>query len=161
MIRKNLKIRGFKVVLAILSIGFLSCKDAPKEQPKSVDAVEATTKSEEPFFKLSLAQWSMHRMILNEGVDPYTFAERAKEWGFSGLEYVSALYYKELKAANFSKEAMDSFVQKSNAESKKYGLQNVLIMIDGQGDLATPDAKKRKEAVENHYKWVDAAAAMG
>lgn len=161
MNRKNLKIKGFKVVLAILSIGFLSCKDAPKEQPKNVDSVEATTTSEEPFFKLSLAQWSMHRMIFNEGVDPYTFAERAKEWGFSGLEYVSALYYKELKAANFSKEAMDAFVQKSNAESKKHGLQNVLIMIDGQGDLATPDAKKRKEAVENHYKWVDAAAAMG
>jgi len=34
-------------------------------------------------------------------------------------------------------------------------------MIDGQGDLATPDAQKRREAVENHYKWVDAAAAMG
>lgn len=40
-------------------------------------------------------------------------------------------------------------------------MQNVLIMIDGQGDLATTDAQKRKEAVENHYKWVDAAADMG
>ena len=100
-------------------------------------------------------------MIFDGSVGPYTFAEKAKEWGFTGLEYVSALYYKELQAANFSKEAMDAFVAKSNAESKKHGLQNVLIMIDGQGDLATPDAKKRKEAVENHYKWVDAAAAMG
>ncbi len=56
---------------------------------------------------------------------------------------------------------MAAFVEKSNAESKKHGMQNVLIMIDGQGDLATTDAKKRKEAVENHFKWVDAAAAMG
>src|SRR5690606_31268089 len=161
MNRKNLKINAFKVVFVVLFMGVLSCKDTPKEQPKNEETVVAATASEEPFFKLSLAQWSMHRMIFNEGVDPYTFAERAKEWGFTGLEYVSALYYKELQAANFSKEAMDAFVQKSNAESKKHGLQNVLIMIDGQGDLATPDANKRKEAVENHYKWVDAAAAMG
>ena len=38
---------------------------------------------------------------------------------------------------------------------------NLIIMIDGQGDLATADANARKEAVENHFKWVDAAAAMG
>ena len=109
----------------------------------------------------SLAQWSMHKMVRQDGVDPYTFAEKAKNWGFTGLEYVSGLYYEELEAANFSKEAMAAFVEKCNAESKKHGMQNVLIMIDGQGDLATTDAQKRKEAVENHYKWVDAAADMG
>lgn len=161
MKRKNLKMKGFKMVMAVLFMGILACKDAPKEQPKSEGNDEVAVTSKEPFFKLSLAQWSMHRMILNDGVDPYSFAEKAKEWGFTGLEYVSGLYYKELKAANFSKEAMDAFVEKSNAESKKHGMENVLIMIDGQGDLATTDAAKRKEAVENHHKWVDAAAAMG
>jgi len=34
-------------------------------------------------------------------------------------------------------------------------------MIDGQGNLAVSDEKERIAAVENHYKWVDAAAAMG
>ncbi|MCM4168003.1 Inosose dehydratase [Arenibacter antarcticus] len=158
---KNLKINGFKVIMAVFFMGILSCKEAPKEQSKDLDSVAVTATSDEPFFKLSLAQWSMHRMIRNEGVDPYSFAKKAKDWGFTGLEYVSGLYYDELKAANFSKEAMDAFVEKNNAESKKYGMQNVLIMIDGQGDLATPDAEKRKAAVENHFKWVDAAAAMG
>ncbi|MDX1363855.1 sugar phosphate isomerase/epimerase family protein [Arenibacter latericius] len=161
MKRKNLKINGFKFVMALLFVGMLSCKDAPKKQANNEDSVAATVASEEPFFKLSLAQWSMHRMIRNEGVDPYSFAQKASEWGFSGLEYVSGLYYDELGASNFSKEAMDAFVAKNNAESEKYGLKNLLIMIDGQGDLATPDAAKRKAAVENHYKWVDAAAAMG
>jgi sugar phosphate isomerase/epimerase len=56
---------------------------------------------------------------------------------------------------------MAAFVEKSNAEAKKYGLTNVLIMIDGQGDLAVSDAAERKASVERHYKWVDAAAAMG
>ncbi len=103
----------------------------------------------------------MHRMIFEEGVDPYTFAEKAKNWGFTGLEYVSQLYNKELEAANFSEAAMQAFVEKCNAEAAKHGLTNVLIMIDGQGDLATSDAAARKAAVENHHKWVDAAAAMG
>ncbi|MBC8767415.1 sugar phosphate isomerase/epimerase [Arenibacter sp. BSSL-BM3] len=159
---KNLKIKGIAVVLVALSMTVFSCKETPKEQPKKdMEASEVSMKAAEPFFKLSLAQWSMHKMVREDGVDPYTFAEKAKKWGFTGLEYVSGLYYKELEAANFSKEAMAAFVEKSNAESKKHGMQNVLIMIDGQGDLATTDAKKRKEAVENHYKWVDAAAAMG
>tara|TARA_R110002111_G_scaffold20665_2_gene49028 strand:- start:9 stop:998 length:990 start_codon:yes stop_codon:yes gene_type:complete len=161
MKQKNLISKGVKVVLVALLMGALSCKEAPKEQPKDVGTPEVSMKATEPFFKLSLAQWSMHKMVREDGVDPYTFAEKAKNWGFTGLEYVSALYYKELEAANFSKEAMASFVEKCNAESKKHGMQNVLIMIDGQGDLATPDAQKRKKAVENHYKWVDAAADMG
>lgn len=117
--------------------------------------------TEEPFFELSLAQWSIHKMIRNDSVDPYTFAEKAKKWGFSGLEYVSQLYNPELEKANYSDEAMASFVERSNAEAKKYGLKNVLIMIDGQGNLAVSDEKERNEAVERHYKWVDAAAAMG
>jgi sugar phosphate isomerase/epimerase len=161
MKRKNLKIKGISVVLLALLISVLSCKEAPKEQPKDMETSEVSMKAEEPFFKLSLAQWSMHKMVRQDGVDPYTFAEKAKNWGFTGLEYVSGLYYEELEAANFSKEAMAAFVEKCNAESKKHGMQNVLIMIDGQGDLATTDDQKRKEAVENHYKWVDAAADMG
>lgn len=161
MKQKNLNSKGIKVVLVALLMGALSCKEAPKKQPKDMETSEVSMKATEPFFKLSLAQWSMHRMVREEGVDPYTFAEKAKNWGFTGLEYVSGLYYKELEVANFSEEAMAAFVEKCNAESKKHGMQNVLIMIDGQGDLATPDAQKRKKAVENHYKWVDAAADMG
>jgi sugar phosphate isomerase/epimerase len=100
-------------------------------------------------------------MIREEGVDPYTFAEKAKNWGFSGLEYVNQLYSKELEAADYSQEAMEAFVEKNNAEAKKHGLKNVLIMVDGEGGMAVSDATERNKTVENHYKWVDAAAAMG
>ena len=34
-------------------------------------------------------------------------------------------------------------------------------MVDGEGDLADPDAAKRTTAVENHKKWVDAAVILG
>ena len=149
-------------MIVIAFLGFYSCKENPKKETVDEEIEEEMTIDEsKPDIKLSLAQWSMHKMILEEGVDPYTFAEKASEWGFEGLEYVSALYYKELQAANFSEEAMNNWVEKSKAESEKYGLKNLLIMVDGQGDIAVADETKRKEAVENHYKWVDAAAALG
>ena len=71
---------------------------------EKIEIVENETTSE-PFFELSLAQWSMHKMINEDGVDPYSFAEKAKNWGFTGLEYVSQLYNPELANANYSEEA--------------------------------------------------------
>ncbi len=143
-------------LLGMVVVSSFSCKNTSEKKSETVTEVAQTAE-----LKLSLAQWSIHRMIFEENVDPYTFAQKAHDWGFEGLEYVSALYYNELGAANFSKEAMDHFVKRSNEEAKKYGMTNVLIMIDGQGNLATTDAQERKSAVENHYKWVDAAAQMG
>ncbi len=151
---RNSAVAGVGVSL----LGIYGCKQGKKEE---TEEGETATEMAEPFFKLSLAQWSVHRMIWEGELDPYAFASKAAEWGFSGLEYVSQLYDKELKAANYSAEAMAAFVDRSNQEAEKYGLENVLIMIDGQGDLATSDAAERKKAVENHYKWVDAAKAMG
>ena len=147
--------------MAFSLLGIYACKEAKKADAKTVEVAEETDEAGAPFFKLSLAQWSINKMIRENGVDPYTFAEKAKNWGFEGIEYVSQLYAKELSAANYSQEAMDAFVKKSNEEAEKHGLKNILIMIDREGDLATPDANERKKAVENHYKWVDAAAAMG
>lgn len=161
MNRRKFVNRTAKTGLAITFLGAYACKEPKKEEKSNaVDKTEEETMAE-PFFKLSLAQWSINKMIRNDGVDPYTFAEKAAGWGFTGLEYVSQLYKAELEEANYSDEAMKNFVDKCNAEAQKYGLENVLIMIDRQGDLAASDEKERKEAVENHYKWVDAAAAMG
>jgi sugar phosphate isomerase/epimerase len=154
---------GTLAVVMFVLLGTFSCKQNQKKEEADNQEVaqEAMTTTDAPAFKISLAQWSMHKMIREEGMDPYRFAEKAKEWGFEGLEYVSGLYYPELEKDNFSEEAMKNFVEKSKAESEKYGLENLIIMIDGQGDLAAADEKERKEAVENHYKWVDAAAALG
>ncbi len=147
--------------MAIFLIGTTACKQKEKKEEAEPEASMEMETAVEPWFKLSLAQWSMHRMIREDGMDPYLFAEKAKGWGFEGLEYVSGLYYPELEKDNFSEEAMKNFVDKSLAESKKHGLENLIIMIDGQGDLATPNESERNAAVENHHKWVDAAAALG
>ena len=67
----------------------------------------------------------MHNMIREDGLDPYTFAEKAKNWGFKGLEYVSQLYNPELSDANYSAEAMADFVVRSNSEAEKHGMKNL------------------------------------
>lgn len=161
MKRRTFINQGGKAGAALSLLGMMACKGKEEKPASAEDALGAGEITGAPFFELSLAQWSINRMIRNDGVDPYTFAEKAKQWGFTGLEYVSQLYNKTLQPAGYSAEAMQEFVEKCNAEAARNGLQNVLIMIDGQGNLAVSDEKERIAAVENHYKWVDAAAAMG
>ncbi|MGC1515933.1 MAG: sugar phosphate isomerase/epimerase family protein [Maribacter sp.] len=159
MKRRKFIYKTSTVGLGISILGTYACKETKKETVEGPQT--STVKEMNPFFELSLAQWSMHKMILEEGVDPYSFAEKAKNWGFKGLEYVSQLYNPELSSANYSAEAMANFVVKSNSEAEKHGMKNVLIMIDGQGNLAVNDESERNETVEKHKKWVDVAAAMG
>ncbi|MCL6266842.1 sugar phosphate isomerase/epimerase family protein [Flagellimonas myxillae] len=161
MKRKNFTHYSAKFVIVLLLIGNVACKQNKKQEEAASETVEEVSMSTEPTFKISLAQWSMHKMIRNDGVDPYSFAEKAKAWGFEGLEYVSGLYYKELEKDNFSEAAMNNFVEKSKALSEEHGLENLIIMIDGQGNLAATSEEERNAAVENHHKWVDAAAALG
>ena len=160
MKRRNFITKTSVAGLSVSLLGTYACKGIKKVENANAAEVEAVTVVE-PFFKLSLAQWSIHRMINNDGVNPYSFAEKAKNWGFEGLEYVSQLYNPELSDAEYSTEAMAAFVDKSNSEAKKYGMKNLLIMIDGQGNLAASDEAERNETVEKHKRWVDAAAAMG
>lgn len=136
------------------SLVVISCKKAENknEEAQATETDEAVA----PFFKLSLAQWSMNKAIRFEGQDPTEFAERAAELGFEGLEYVSQLYNGQLDSIG-----MDSLLVVLKANSEKYNMENLLIMIDGEGDLAAVDEKVRDQAVENHKKWVDAAAYLG
>lgn len=161
MRRRNFIQNSAQAGIAISLLGVHACKQNQKKETSDTKSSENVEMEAAPLFKLSLAQWSINRMIREEGMDPYLFAEKAKSWGFTGLEYVSQLYEEELKAADFSKEAMDQFVARSKAESEKHGMQNLIIMIDHEGDLSAADATERKAAVESHYKWVDAAAALG
>jgi sugar phosphate isomerase/epimerase len=40
-------------------------------------------------------------------------------------------------------------------------VRSLLIMCDGEGALGDPDDAARTKAVENHHKWVEAAAYLG
>ncbi len=109
-----------------------------------------------PFFKLSLAQWSLHKAILEKKtLSNMDFALKARQLGFDGIEYVSQMYTPDGKSsiALLAKELLQ--------RSTDNGVKNVLIMIDGEGELAAQSKKERNEAIDKHSKWVDAAAVLG
>ncbi len=149
---------SFAVIVLVL-FGLFSCTNKPKKIVQETTAVSKEEKT--PFFKLSLAQWSYHKAIRSGEMSPLDFAQKASELGFEGIEYVSQLYRDELKKDPDPNVAMQKLLDTLMMKSKKYGVKNVLIMVDGEGDLGTLDSEKRDQAVENHKKWVDAAAFLG
>ena len=143
-----------KLSFYIITLLFVatSCKNSSNKTEVQPIKVANTA----PFFKLSLAQWSLHKTFNEDGISPFKFAEMSKEMGFEGLEYVSQLYNVEIEKLGFN-VVIDSL----KTLSVQNGMQNVLIMVDNEGDLADPDVVVRNAAVENHKKWIDAAATMG
>ena len=111
-----------------------------------------TTGSE--LFHISLAQWSLHRSIREGVVDPLEFAMIARDkFGLEGIEYVNQFYTG--KAGN------QSYLQEMKNRADSVGVRSLLIMCDNEGRIGDPDETARIKAVENHYKWVDAAAFLG
>ncbi len=118
------------------------------------------SKSIDNSIKLSLAQWSLNKLINGGILNPYDFAKIASGYGFTGLEYVSQLY-KDIYSSDNKAKAIENFVKKSLVESQKFGLENVLIMVDEEGDLSIENQSERNQAIENHRRWIDAAAQLG
>ncbi|MBS0207189.1 MAG: TIM barrel protein [Planctomycetes bacterium] len=115
-------------------------------------AADAPAKSQ--LFKISLAQWSLHRRFFNDKADPREFAAMARnEFGIEGIEYVNQFFKDKAKDQVYLGEL------KKRADD--LGVTSVLIMCDGEGALGDPDDAKRTQAVENHYKWVEAARFLG
>jgi sugar phosphate isomerase/epimerase len=149
------KINGLKAIVLIgvgaTLLGLSSCKNISAKKTTEIDA---------PAYKISLAQWSINKMIREDKISPYEFASLASKWGFEGLEYVSQLYTDVTKSDN-QDAAIKLFIQKNNELSAKFGLKNILIMVDEEGNLATQNEEERLTAIKNHKKWINAAAEMG
>ncbi|MBW1298172.1 sugar phosphate isomerase/epimerase family protein [Aquimarina litoralis] len=153
----------FKGLLCLLIIS--SCKNTTKENTTTETQEEETLpeppKDPEPIFELSLAQWSLHKEIQSGKLDPMDFSEKAKELGFTGIEYVSQLYTPMYKDADDPEKELQEILNALKTKSDQHNVQNLLIMVDGEGDLAVLDEKERNQTVENHKKWVDAAQFLG
>lgn len=106
------------------------------------------------FFKISLAEWSFHKALFGGKMTNLEFPMRAKkEFGINIVEYVSPFFNKKETDAAYLKELLTI--------TKNEGIQNHLIMVDGEGELGDLNTAKRTKAIENHYKWVDAAKTLG
>ncbi|MEX0326910.1 MAG: sugar phosphate isomerase/epimerase family protein [Puniceicoccaceae bacterium] len=110
--------------------------------------------SESMPFKISLAQWSIHRAHRGGKIDPVDFPRLAKEtFDISAVEYVNQ-FYRE-------RGTDEAFFNELEKRASDQGVKSLLIMVDGEGSLGEPEEAARKGVVENHYKWVDAAAILG
>ena len=119
-------------------------------------------KPKELFFKLSLAQWSLHKNIKYGDMDPYEFAQVAKSFNFTGIEYVTALYDNVMKVRDGDmSKAITFWARKNKKLAEINDINNVLIMIDEIEGLAEENKSRRLKAVENHKMWIDAAEIMG
>ena len=108
----------------------------------------------EPLFKISLAEWSLHKTLFGKKLDNLDFAKVAKrECGISAVEYVNQFF----KDKANDKKYLAELKQRADNE----GVKSLLIMIDGEGDLGHPENAARREAVEKHFKWVEAAKTLG
>ena len=149
---KNTSLAG----IGLSALGLAACKDSSSTQTSS-----ETDPMSKVFFKFSLAQWSLNQAIREHGMDPYTFAKEAADMGFEGIEYVNQLYGKDYKDVPNVLEAMKSLTAKLKSTSAEAGVKNLLIMIDGEGDLGIQDEKERLVGVENHKKWIDCIKELG
>ncbi|WP_311195987.1 TIM barrel protein [Antarcticibacterium sp. 1MA-6-2] len=150
----------FLILTLFLSVSIISCKNEEKSEIQDEQVVNANP-NDSLFFKISLAQWSLSKPIMEGKIDPMDFAQKANELGFTGIEYVSQLYSRQLEEGGNTPEAMQKLLDSLKSKSEQYNVENVLIMVDGEGDLASPEEEKRNQAVENHKKWVDAAEFLG
>lgn len=118
----------------------------------------ASSNNFQPFFKLSLAQWSLHKAINEERtLSNLDFAKKARALGFEGVEYVTQLYPIDKENETSSRKKL---VKELKLRSDDNGIENVIIMIDNEGELASTSKEERNSAVEKHSKWVDVASEL-
>jgi len=129
------------------------------------------------FFKISLAQWSLHRTYFGTNMlkgmayfrnppdtdqettlpgeqDPLDFPIIARrDLGIEAVEYVNQFF--------FTRARDEKYLSELKRRCDDEGVTSVLIMVDNEGNLGDPDEEKRKLAVENHHKWIEAAKFLG
>ena len=111
-------------------------------------------KKKKPLYKISLTQYSLHRMIGGGKLDNMDFtAFTRKEFGIAAVEYWNRPF--------FDKAKDKAYIGKMRKRADDAGVGATVILIDGEGNLGDPDTAKRKDSVERHKKWVEAAKKLG
>jgi L-ribulose-5-phosphate 3-epimerase len=112
------------------------------------------TAAPEPIYKISLAQWSLHRGLQDGTIDHLDFAAIAnREFDIQAIEFVNRF---------FKDKAGDSaYLKEMNLRAADNGVLHNLIMVDGEGALGHADEAERDKAIKNHKRWVEAAKVLG
>ncbi|SHI00389.1 Sugar phosphate isomerase/epimerase [Chryseolinea serpens] len=157
--RNFLRSLGLITVSALPGAALLSAcgkKPTAADTAAAVDsaAIKAAAAPKELFFKISLAEWSLHKTLFDKKLDNLDFPAKAKnDFGVSGVEFVNQFFKDKAKD--------QAYLTELKKRCTDNDITAVLIMIDGEGGLGDTNKKKRIEAVDNHKKWVDAAKFLG
>ena len=141
------------------------------------EAAPAAETTVEPLYRISLAEWSYFRELFGPSLsaladgsfgdvletdprslyqgqlDHLDFPARARGLGIEAVEYVNTFFFDRARDGEYLADL------KSRCDGE--GVTSLLIMCDAEGDIGDPDAAARTQTVENHHKWVEAAAFLG
>jgi L-ribulose-5-phosphate 3-epimerase len=177
--KRRIFIKQSVAISAGLGVAGFACTNTSSTKAEGEEAAGSiATGTKEPLFKISLAEWSLNSYLFNPEIRsmPYNviaekfqndyssivsgskisnleFPAKARELGVEGVEFVNQFFYDKAKDTAYLNEL------KSRCNSE--GVIPLLIMCDLEGELGNPDVAERTKAVENHYKWVDAAKFLG
>lgn len=114
----------------------------------------AAPRPDEPLFRISLAEWSLHRALGSGTLDHLDFPLVARrDYGIEAVEYVNTFFR--------GRGTDERYLAALKARAADHGVKNVLVMCDGEGAIGDPDPAARTRTIENHFKWLDAAAVLG
>jgi sugar phosphate isomerase/epimerase len=110
--------------------------------------------AKQPWFRISLAEWSFNRSLFANKMTNLEFPVIArKSFGIEVVEYVNQFW--------MDKAEDKAYLAELKLRCDDNGVKSGLIMCDREGALGDPDPAARTKTVENHYKWVTAAAYLG
>lgn len=145
-----------RVSTLALSSGFFSTLTSCSDLMLEEDAIALPLQPipEGTFFKISLAQWSMRRSFWSGNMTTLDFASTARNvYGIDAIEYVNQFFKDEASNTIYLTDLKN--------RANDHGVKSLIIMVDAEGNLATLNDSQRKKAVDNHYKWIDAAKYLG
>ena len=136
----------FHAATGIGALGLASASAAAQASEKPT--------GDRPWFDISLAQWSNHRALMAGEIDNLGWITAVrKKYNISAAEFVSSF---------FKDKARDwKYLRQMRLRADDSGVQMLLIMVDGEGQLAAADGDERQRAVDNHRKWIVAASYLG
>jgi len=143
-------------IAVMASTGSLILSCGPSDNQKKITNNNLLVKKElvKPFFEISLAEWSLHKTLRAGKLTNMEFPAKTKnDFGINAVEYVNQFFMDEAENKTYLRELKQ--------RTRDLGIRNVLIMVDAEGSLGSTNNIERKAAVENHYKWVEAAQFLG
>lgn len=100
-------------------------------------------------FMISLTEWSLCRALTSGRLNHLDFPRVAHhDYGLDAIELVSRFFRDKVEDRKY----LLDFRQRAG----DLGVRILLIEVENEGALGDPDPKKRRQAVSNHWKWLEA-----